>query len=192
MKTKIIISFFLIVIVNSCDLFTTREPESPENPSNNLIPATTPEILFSNLKSSIESKVLEYYLSCFIDQTYLNKDYLFIASGSALTQYPVLSSWDLNSERQYFNNLSANLGEGSNITITFSEQTNNPQGDSSIYSLDYSMNIVSSNTTIAGDYKGSALFKIFLDSRNQWVIVEWQDIKKENFFCWSDLKGKVY
>ncbi|MEW6195110.1 MAG: hypothetical protein AB1521_08150 [Bacteroidota bacterium] len=192
MKTKIIISVFLIVIVNSCDLFTTREPESPENPSNNLIPATTPEILFSNLESSIESKVLEYYLSCFIDQTYLNKDYLFIASGSALTQYPVLSSWDLNSERQYFNNLSANLGEGSNITITFSEQTNNPQGDSSIYSLDYSMNIVSTNTTIAGDYKGSALFKIFLDSRNQWVIVEWQDIKKENFSCWSDLKGKVY
>ncbi len=192
MKTKIVVSLILMVVINSCDLFTTRDPESPENPSNNLIPATTPEILFSNLKSSIESKVLEYYLSCFVDQTYLSKDFVFIASGSALTQYPVLSFWNLNSERQYFNNLIANLLEGSNITITYFDQTNNPQGDSAIYSLDYSINIVSTNTTLAGDYKGSAQFKIFLDSRNQWVIVEWQDIKKENYSCWSDLKGKVY
>jgi len=34
--------------------------------------------------------------------------------------------------------------------------------------------------------------KIFLDSRNQWVIVDWQDIKKENLLCWSDLKGRTY
>lgn len=192
MKIKTPIFIILLAVMISCDLFVTREPETPQNPSNNLIPATTPDILFSNLKSSIESKVLEYYLSCFIDQTYLQKEFSFIASGSAITQYPVLSFWNLNSERQYFNNLIANLREGSTIGLTYSNQTNNPQGDSAIYSLDYSLNITSSNITIAGNYQGSAQFKIFLDSRNQWVIVEWQDIKKENFSCWSDLKGKVY
>lgn len=192
MRTKIIISLLLVITFVSCDLFTTRDPESPENPSTNLIPATTPDILFSNLKSSIESKVLEYYLSCFVDQTYLSKDFVFIASGSALTQYPVLSFWNLNSERQYFNNLIANLSEGSSIAISYENQTNSPQGDSSIYSLDYTININSTNAALAGEYKGSAQFKIYLDSRNQWVIVEWLDIKKENYSCWSDLKGKVY
>lgn len=180
---------FLILLLTSCDLLTTRTPEEPLKPGSGNIPATSPQILFQNFKASLEDKIIENYLSCFVDSSFLKKRFLFIPATGSITQYPVLNSWNFNSERQYLNNLKA---QGANLNLNFTNEVNTPLGDSAIYSLDYSINITSNNLTFAGPYSGSALFKIFLDSRNQWVIVDWQDIKKENLNCWSDLKGRTY
>ncbi|MEW6506909.1 MAG: hypothetical protein AB1432_04080 [Bacteroidota bacterium] len=179
---------FVFIIV-SCDLLTTRTPEEPHKPGSGNIPATTTQILFQNFKTSIEDKILENYLSCFVDSSFLKKKFLFIPATGSVAHHPVLNNWNINSERQYFNNLKS---QGAIISISFSNRVNTPLGDSAIYALDYSINISSNNLTFAGPYSGSALFKIFLDSRNQWVIVDWQDIKKENQNSWSDLKGRTY
>lgn len=182
----------LILLLVSCDLLTTRDPEEPDKPGSNNIPATSPQILFQNLKNSIDEKIVENYLACFVDSSFLRKRFSFVPASGAVTQYPVLNSWNFPSERQYFTNLRANLSQGGSISATFSDAVNTPQGDSAIYSLNYSIQISSNNPNLAGNYSGSALFKIFLDSRNQWVIVDWQDIKKENLLSWSDLKGRTY
>jgi hypothetical protein len=173
-------------------LLTTRDPEEPEKLGANFIPATSPEILFQNLKSSVEEKIIENYLACLVDSSFLRKKFLFIPAVGSVTQYPVLNNWSYSSERQYFNNLKANLGSSSNVVLTFSNIKYTPFGDSANYTVDYSMQINSNNVTLKGNYVGGAIFKIYLDSRNQWVIVDWQDIKKENFQCWSDLKGRIY
>ncbi|HOI30259.1 MAG TPA: hypothetical protein PLZ15_10940 [Melioribacteraceae bacterium] len=185
-----ILLFSLLVI--SCDLLTTRDPEEPDKPGSNNIPATSPQILFQNLKNSINEKIAENYLACFVDSSFLRKRFSFVPASGSVTQYPVLNSWNFTSERQYFTNLRANLSQGGSITASFSDAVNTPQGDSVIYTLNYSLQISSGNPNLAGNYSGSALFKIFLDSRNQWVIVDWQDIKKENLLSWSDLKGRTY
>lgn len=181
--------FFLLALVTSCDLLTTRTPEEPLKPGSGNIPATSPQILFQNFKSSLEDKIIENYLSCFVDSSYLKKRFQFIPATGSITQYPVLSLWRVSSERQYLTNLKS---QGANISVNFTNTVNTPLGDSAIYSADYTVNISSNNLTFAGPYSGSAIFKIFLDSRNQWVIVDWQDIKKENLNCWSDLKGRTY
>lgn len=182
----------LILLLVSCDLLTTRDPEEPDKPGSNNIPATSPQILFQNLKNSIDEKIVENYLACFVDSSFLRKRFSFVPASGAVTQYPVLNSWNFPSERQYFTNLRANLSQGGSISATFSDAVNTPQGDSAIYSLNYTLQISSNNPNLAGNYSGSAFFKIFLDSRNQWVIVDWQDIKKENLLSWSDLKGRTY
>jgi hypothetical protein len=183
---------FCALILNSCDFLTTRTPEEPIKPGSNFIPSTSPQILFQNLKSSFEEKVLENYLSCLVDSSFLRKNYKFVPAIGSVTHYPILNSFNLGAERQYFSNIKSNLGSGSNITLNYTNIIHTPLGDSAIYSFEYSLQINSNNLTFAGVYSGSALFKIFLDSRNQWVIVEWQDIKKENNSCWSDLKGRTY
>lgn len=188
MKKNILI-ILLLLVITACDLLTTRTPEEPVKPGSGNIPATSPQILFQNFKLSFEDKIIENYLSCFVDSSFLKKKFLFIPATGSITQYPVLNSWRLNSERQYLNNLKS---QGANISLSFTNTVNTPLGDSAIYSLDYQINISSNNITFAGNYSGSAIFKIFLDSRNQWVIVDWQDIKKENLNCWSDLKGRTY
>jgi hypothetical protein len=183
---------FLSAFLISCDLLTTRDPEDPDKLGSSNIPATSPQVLLQNLKSSMEEKILENYLACLVDSSFLKKKFQFVPATGSVTQYPVLNIWDLSSERQYFNNLKSNLSQGANISLQFINAVNTPLGDSAIYSLDYTLQITSNNLTFAGQYSGSALLKIFLDSRNQWVIVDWQDIKKENLLCWSDLKGRTY
>ncbi|MEW6653788.1 MAG: hypothetical protein AB1394_10005, partial [Bacteroidota bacterium] len=71
-------------------------------------------------------------------------------------------------------------------------KVNTPLGDSSIYQVDYALNVITKDQSITGDYKGTAQFKIYLDRRNQWVIGTWEDIRKSEQKSWSDLKGRLY
>lgn len=181
----------LLLLVSSCDIFTTRNPEEPNKPSSNYLAATSPEILFQNFKSSLEEKIVENYISCFVDTSFLKKKFNFIPAVGSVAQYPIFNNWSINEEKQYFNNLKAILSQGKNIELIYENTLVNLLGnDSAVYYIDYNLSINSNNKLIGGVYKGTAQFKIFVDSRKQWVIVEWQDIKKENYLCWSDLKGK--
>lgn len=193
MKKELFITFIFMILFTSCDLLTTRSPETPKTSGSNFITASTPEILFQNFKSSVEEKITENYIACFVDSSYLRKKFIFIPAAGTFNQYPILNSWNLQSEKQYFNNLKANLQQGSNLSLLYERTQSTPLGgDSAIYHIDYNLSVNSSNTEISGFYKGTAQFKIFTDSRNQWVIAEWQDIKNDDFLCWSDLKGRTY
>ncbi|MDH7605304.1 MAG: hypothetical protein QHH13_10415 [Melioribacter sp.] len=187
--------FFYITIIFSllisCDIFTTRNPEEPNKPSSSFLAATSPEILFNNFKSSVEEKIIENYISCFVDTSFLKKKFSFIPASGSSAQYPVLNNWTIREERQYFINLISKLPQGKNINLLMENTQKYLFGDSAVYYFDYILTINSNNQLIGGTYKGSAQFKIFYDSREQWSIVEWQDIKKENFLCWSELKGRT-
>ncbi|MCX7797375.1 MAG: hypothetical protein N2249_01985 [Melioribacter sp.] len=190
MIKKFLYIIFLFIVV-SCDIFTTRTPEEPDTPSSNFIAATSPEILFRNFKSSIEEKIIENYLACFVDTSYLKRKFVFIPASGAVSQYPVLNNWTINEEKQYFLNLISKLPSGKNVTLTLENFQSNFFSDSAFYSVDYSLKINSNNQFIGGTFVGSSQFKIYIDSRKQWSIVEWQDIRKGNFQCWSDLKGRT-
>lgn len=165
----------VILIVISCDLLTTRTPEEPKRPSANFIPATQPERLFQNLKSAIEEKISENYMACFVDQLYLQKDFVFIPAIGVEIQYASFSDWNLQSERKYFEELKNKLGSSSNIEVIFNNITQfTRSGDSAVYLIDYNIPITSNNQSINGQYQGTAQFNIFEDSRGQWVIVKWR------------------
>ena len=65
-------------------------------------------------------------------------------------------------------------------------------GDSANYQFEYSLILGIQNETIPSSYEGSLLFKINVDRQQQWVITEWEDIKKADFPSWSELKGRFY
>jgi len=189
---KIIALLILTLSLVSCDLLTTRDPEQPNTAGNSNIPATTADILFNNFISSIQDKVLENYLACFVDPSFTNKKFKFVAAAGLVSQYPVLIGWNLDSERQYFTNMKARAKDGQSITLTLSNLNNTQLGDSAVYQYDYSLSFLSNDQNISGEYQGSVQFKIFLDTRNLWVISEWYDLRKDNFSSWSELKGKLY
>ncbi|MCX7875458.1 MAG: hypothetical protein N2321_04730 [Melioribacteraceae bacterium] len=189
MKIKHLI---ILTILFGCNFFSTREPELPTSTSTSQIPATTPEILFRNFKSSIEQKAIDNYILCFVDQAFLNKKFKFIASANSLVQNPTLNDWGIESERQYFNNLKSISLEGNSLNLTLNNLINTSFGDSAIYQYDYEFNVNTKDISVTGTYKGTTQFKINLDKRNQWVITSWQDISKDNSKTWSDLKGRLY
>ncbi|MFA3783227.1 hypothetical protein ABRY23_09215 [Melioribacteraceae bacterium 4301-Me] len=183
----------LLFISTSCDLLTTRTPQKPESPRVIFLPATSPAILFQNFKSSLEEKILENYLSCFVDTAFLKKKFIFTPSTGAVSQYSNLINWNLDAERQFFNNFISVVKKDYPITLKLTNELSNPLGsDSAVYQYDYELSFVTDDPTLPNMYTGSAQFKIYNDSRKQWVIVEWLDIKKENKPSWSELKGRLY
>lgn len=189
---KVIALLILMFSLISCDILTTRDPEQPNTAGNSNIPATTPDILFGNFVSSIQDKILENYLVCFVDPSFSNRKFKFIAAAGLVSQYPGLIGWNIDSETQYFKNMKARSKNGRSITLTLSNSNNTQLGDSAVYQYDYSLSFLANDQTISGEYKGSVQFKIYLDSRNQWVIGEWYDLRKDNYSSWSELKGRLY
>lgn len=188
---KKLIFVFLIIGLSSCDLLTTRNPEKPDALASNNIPATSPDLLFSNFKSALEEKIVENYMQCFVDKSFLQKEFRFI---SATTQYPILNNWNLDLEKQNFVNLKSRSKPGKSILVELSNTITTQFGDSAIYQIDYSFSLTANDQNINGVYKGRSEFKIFLDKRNppQWVIAEWRDFTIGNSLSWSELKGRLY
>ena len=186
------ISFLLILFLVSCDLFTTRTPELPDTSAQSNIAATNPDSLFKNFQSSIKQGILENYVSCFVDTSFSKRKFRFIPSSGSVSQYPVLNGWNMDAEKQYFQNQKIKTLSGTTIALNFSNQLNTQFGDSAVYQFDYSLSITSSDRNVNGNYSGSAEFTVLRDTRNQWVIVNWSDLRKNNSNSWSDLKGRAY
>ncbi len=189
---KKIVFILALITLGGCDLFTTRTPQTPVAPATSYVPATSPDILFNNFTSALQDKVLDNYMACFVDSSFLKKRFRFVASSGSSSQFPVLTSWNLDAEKQYFRNMKSIASDGNSVTLSLSNQINTQFGDSAVYQYDYTLSLLAADKTVSGAYEGTALFKIFLDSRNQWVIVQWEDSRKNNEQSWSDLKGRIY
>ena len=189
---KKIIIILLIVSITGCDLFTNRDPEDPDAARSNYLPATTLDILFSNLKNSLQEKVLENYMASFIDPSFISLPFIFIPSSEAVVKFPSLVDWNLSAERQYFNNLINTTQQSTPIILDLQNEIKNTTGDSAVFQYDYTLTLSSTNENIPSVYKGNVKFYVFLDSRNQWAIGRWEDIKIGNNTSWSELKGALY
>jgi len=180
----------LIITITACDLLTTRSPERPNNSKSNQLTAVTPEILFQNLRNSFKEKFTDNYIACFVDTVFLKKKFKFIASPSAASQYPILNDWNLNLEKQYFNNLISLTQSNRPIILTLTEIANNNFGDSAVYQFDYILILPFTDESKKSTFTGAARFTINLDQSNKWVITKWEDIQKGKNPSWSNLKGE--
>lgn len=190
MKKLIII--LLVVLFSGCDLFTNRDPEDPDSARSNYLPATTNDILFSNLKNSLQEKVLENYMASFLDPSFIDLPFIFIPSSEAVVKFPSLVDWGLSAERQSFNNLINSTQQSTPIILDLQNEIKNTTGDSAVFQYDYTLTLSPTNENIPSVFKGNVKFFIFLDSRNQWVIGRWEDIKIGTSPSWSELKGAMY
>lgn len=182
----------ILAFIWSCDLLTTRDPEDPIIERSSYIVPSTPDILFQNLSSSFEEKILENYIACFVDINYISKQYRFVPAAGSISQFAELANWNLDAERSYFNNLRTISGDNMPMLLSLYNERSEPIGDSAVYQFDYRLQVPLADENNSDEYEGSVLFRIYRDSRQQWAIGEWEDIKKENKISWSELKGRYY
>jgi len=187
-KYLIILTIFLF----SCDLLTTRDPENPDTQRTSYLPATTPDILFMNLKNSLKEKILDNYMASFVNSSFTNQKFVFQSASESISLYPTLTNWDISSEQQYFSNLIISTKEGVPIILDLQNEIKNTTGDSAVYQYDYIISLTPINESIQSSYRGNMKININLDSRSQWVISRWEDFKSGNNPTWSELKGSLY
>ena len=190
--SKIILTFTLVFASFGCDLLTTRDAEEPERSRSSFIIPTTPEQLFTNLRNSFSEKIANDYLSSFVDSSFSDDSFTFSASAQANFKFSVLSEWDLEGEEKYFNNLINAVGNKGNIILSLNLLETSIDGNSQSRSYNYSIQVPLIDESTPQLFEGIALFKVVLDSNNQWVIVEWRDIENGDNPTWSELKGRFY
>jgi hypothetical protein len=194
MKFRIAKYYLLLFLFlfSACDLLSTRQAEPPNASRDNFLPATSPEILFSNLTNSFKDKVVENYIACFSDPAYTDKAFNFVPTSSASVIYAAFSNWDLSSERGYFSNLVNTLPETTPIILSLSQLGSTQYSDSAVYDFSYVLNTNFSSENISPTYQGNLKFTVVLDNRQQWVISRWIDFEKTGSPSWSELKGRMY
>lgn len=194
MKSIIFISLILLSLT-ACDLFTTRNTESPDQTRSNFQPPVEPAIVIENLKNSLTDKNVQNYIACFVDTIFADQSYNFSASSEALSLYQIfIQGWGLNEERQYFNSAANRVPVDFPISLTLADQNySSLSGDSLIFSATYTINLpVQSGDPFPQNYAGSLQFNMLRDSRSEWVIYYWKDTKSQNLPSWSELKGSAY
>ncbi|MGE5401529.1 MAG: hypothetical protein ACM3S2_14095 [Ignavibacteriales bacterium] len=179
-------AIILLLFVASCDIVSTRTPEDPGRPRGNYQPATTPELLVQNFSNSFKDKLADNYMACFSE-----KVFNFSPSAGSASKYSFLQNWTLQDEGQFFNNLINSVDQNSIITVSFSKQEMFLQGDSASFSAEYSVSVPFVDKQKPGYYQGNLHFTLIRDSRLQWVISYWLDIKDEKYPSWSELKGSL-
>jgi len=194
MKILFLILFISFTLV-SCDLFTTREGETPDQGRLNFQTAVQPGLVIENLKNALKDKNISNYMACFVDTLFANKNFMFISSSEAALIYPIfLHGWGLSEEKSYITNVFNTLPLDLPVTLTLSDTiVSYLSGDSLIYSASYFLNVpFASAELFPTNYSGNLEFSMLRDDRAIWVIYLWKDNKSQALPSWSDLKGSFY
>ena len=205
---KILIGLMSAVLLACTNPFTTRQ-DQVEKPGTSLPgqngvydPAVTPELVFVNLKKSLQDKNVAEYMKCFVPRTLLGQPhgFLFIPEQHFANEF-ARQPWTLNDEENYFIQLvqsqksgypkiDLSLGDGGEIAlnpITPTSVNDSLETGSIKYNLKIAYSLDSSKT-----YSGLLQFRLFRSTTppEVWYIYYWQDnaINKNYDGTWTNLK----
>lgn len=193
----------LVFFLSSCDLFSTRTPDSPDI-GNTFIwtPASTPPLLLANFKGTLEVLDATNHIKCFIgvkdsSTTGVNFIYHFAPrAGLDPSSLSIFDGWSVSSEQSYLTRLRSSLVNNPKLTVIISNEKYE-QGDihSARITFDYTILIpTQGSSSIPATITGSSIFETELVTTEQatkeWRVVQWSDYISSNpdMKTFSDLK----
>jgi len=189
---KVCLLIMLVISLNSCGLFETRDPEDPTNNKSSYLPPTSANIVISNFINAIQEKNTENYMANFSAN---NSEELFVfqPTANAFAIYTSLfDSWDIDDERRSFLSMVSNLTEEAKPVLAISNQKFDVLSpDSAVFIADYILNLSHNLGSIDTDFSGTLQFTLFPKSDGLWCIQRWVDIKtqQDSLESWSILKA---
>ena len=189
MKTSLSIwcfSFFLVL--QACEIFESRDPQSPDESKSSYRVPVEPTDVIENLKNSFKDKNSNDYKKNFSSGSPLvDRNFYFIPSSNDLNINP--TDWTVAQEFQYFNNLVIKVPQDIPMTLTFSDEQYDLQADSAIYAAKYLISVPVQNS-VPIIYEGNLRFIMTTDINAAWVIYFWEDIANQGLLSWSNLKSE--
>jgi len=193
---KWIIIILMPIIITSCDLFGTRNPEKPDTVGTGYIPPTSYDVVIENLINSIKEKNLNNYLLCLSDSSFTGiSQFEFIADPQISAQFQgIFSEWNINSEEKYFTSMISSVLEETNPILNFTDSEYESFNDSIIFNGNYFLSINFSDEQSEKNYSGNTRIVLKRSSSGFWYITSWYDFQSnENIlFTWSFLKSKYF
>lgn len=170
-----------------CDLFSTRNPESPDLGSTFIwTPAATPAVLVDDFTGALEAVDAANYSRCFVSSqdTISSGPVVYSFSpraGLDQSSRSLFDAWNVQSEQNFLTKLRASLVSSPRMDMTISnlaiDQTTSTNAR---ISADYSVLLpIPTNSTLPTSITGSLIFQAVLVTTEQgtkeWRITSWAD-----------------
>jgi hypothetical protein len=181
----------LLLAAAGCDLFSTRDPEPPTGGSSTFTPATSPDLVLSNLEHAVAERNVGNYLRCLVDSVNSARAFAFIPTAAAAGRYPAtFASWSVASERSAFSALVAVTPSGATSSLVLAGGFTVVAADSAVYEGTYSLTFPHGIAGTPETAHGTVQFILTPDRNSIWAITRWIDVPVESEPSWSDLKGR--
>jgi hypothetical protein len=186
LRYNILYIALLSLVLLSCGLFDTRDPEDPLTDNQSLPQATSPAMLLTNFTTAFHQKNINEYSKLFSDSSFR-----FIPTQSAFARYgAVFFSWKSMNETDYFRNAVTEIGDLSSPQLSFSTVSSVQfQSDSAAYTLDYVLFIPHSRSSTK-QFTGRSELYLAPNKNNIWTIYRWVDFETKKDSSWSEFKGQ--
>ncbi len=189
MVHKVIVILCVCLALASCDLFSTRTPETPDLGTTFIwTPAATPSTLFDNFTGTIAAVDASNFARCFISpQDTVTSGtppttYSFIPrAGLDQSSRSIFDTWTVQSEQNFLTKLRASLVSNPKVTITITNKLiDQSNATTARISADYLILLpLPSNSTLPGSITGSLIFQLVLvttlEGTKEWRIASWTD-----------------
>ena len=175
----------LLFVLNSCSLFSTRDPEQPLTDAGTYEQPDTPEQVIENLTAAIgELNTLNYRRS-------LSEDLIFHPTASAESREPVFTNWGRSQEEQYFSALvgAASLNTGHQLRL-YDESFTIVSNTEYLLDATYILTVNHRRPDAPSEVQGRMQWLIRQLSGGLWELVEWTDQELGSNSSWSDLKAE--
>ena len=189
---KLLLIILTTITFYGCDIFDTRDAETPDQTRSNYTTPSERTTLIQNLINSFSDKNANNYVKTFSDPNITGRVFRFAPSSVALSSFQIWGNWNTNDELQYFNNLINKVPEELPISLNFDTEEYGPViSDSASYSAAYTLVVpqLNSNSRV---YEGNINFTMFRDAGGVWSVIFWEDISIPEATSWSELKGLEY
>src|SRR5262245_9011920 len=161
--------FAVLLLIAGCDLFETRTPEPPTQAISTFETPTSHDIVLRNFHYAISENNVRNYLRCFVDTLY--RPYQFEPSPE---EQPKFTTWNLESEQRYFQNIGVSLTGASSLTdsITLRNLYPGPPA-TAVYFMNYTLYVPHQDPRTPKLVRGSMELDMTEDSLHLWSIYRW-------------------
>ncbi len=183
--------FFIMgvaLLVAGCDLFTTREAQTPDTGRSSWdVPRVPGDVLRNITVALAERNAVDYMRSVHPDT------FAFVADAVTLSNHPELASWGVAEESHHITQLLSGgvLPRDSILAVIFEDVEQTELSDSAYLRENYTLLAGVTVPGVAHQMVGTAEFYLKTGPDGYWVIERWVDSRTEGQPTWSELKAAV-
>ena len=179
----------LALVLTGCDLFSTRDAESPEEgapPMGGAGRGRRRARAISRMRSCSTTRLTTCAPSA---RTVL----IFEADAVALSLYPALQGWDFTAESQMASQLfsSGVLPADCLLVVVFAARNEEAYTDSTLIRADYNLTAHVAVSGVPREMTGTAEFVLRKGRESYWQIYRWRDFRAGEQPSWSEFKSLV-
>jgi hypothetical protein len=186
--TYIVITAVLVACLAGCDLFSTRDPETPDSGRNTWKTPVEPIDVLTNMQAALFERDAVNYMRSFDDSTFH-----FEADPVALSRDQSLADWGYDEESQHIARLfsEGTLPAESLLSVVFIAPEIVPVGTGWQILTRYEFVADIALTGVPHQMAGTADFSIHVGGAGYLQIDYWRDLRTEDAATWSDFKSLV-